>query len=94
MNFPTKQAILAYVYSLGLSLWSVVTGIVSLGWTLGVSNGGYNDLPTFLTFMSHAWFAGILGVVFSIGPYARFVQAKAAASGNGQAPPEQAVKGT
>jgi hypothetical protein len=95
MNFPTKQGILAYLYSLALSAWNVLTAMALTGYALGSANGGFNDWPAFVTFLSHTWFVGILGLVFAIGPYARYAQAKSAASGNGtQPPPEQAPKGT
>lgn len=96
MTFPTQQALLAYLYSLALSAWSVLTTMVIAGWALGAGNGGFNDWPTFVTFLGHTWFAGILGLVFSIGPYARAQQAHAAAA-NGTTPPppeqNQAPKG-
>lgn len=90
MTFPTKQALLAYLYSLALSAWAVVTTMVIAGWALGPANGGFSDGPTFLTYMGHVWFAGVLGLVFSIGPYARAKQGyTAAATGTVAPPPEQ-----
>jgi hypothetical protein len=90
MNFPTRQAILAYLYSLALSVWSIAVAMATTGWALGPSNGGFNDWPTFLVYLSHTWFAGVIGLVFSIGPYARGQQAYNAAKGGvTQPPPEQ-----
>lgn len=89
MNFPTKQAILAYLYSLGLSAWSVLAAMAATGWALGPTNGGFNDWPSFVTFFGHTWFAGIIGLIFSIGPYARAKQGFTAASGGTLPPPEQ-----
>lgn len=89
MTFPTQQAILAYLYSLALSAWSVITTMVVAGWALG-ANGGFTDWPTFVTFIGHTWFAGLIGLVFSIGPYARAKQGyTAAATGATSPPPEQ-----
>lgn len=89
MTIPSKQALFAYLYALALSAWSVLTTMVIAGWALGGSNGGFNDWPTFVTFLGHTWFAGILGLVFSIGPYARARQGYTAVTNGTSPPPEQ-----
>jgi hypothetical protein len=86
---PWLQALYAALYSYGLAAWSVVLAMATTGWALGPANGGFNDLPTFLVFLKHTWFAGILGLVFSIGPYARARQGFTAAKGENSPPPEQ-----
>ena len=89
MNFPTTQAIYAYLYSLALTVWGTVAVMVTTGWALGAQNGGFNDWPTFVTFFGHTWFAGIIGLVFSIGPYARAQQGYNAAKGGVTPPPPE-----
>jgi hypothetical protein len=86
---PWLASLLAALYSLGLSAWSVVAAMALTGWSLGPANGGFNDWPSFVTFFGHTWFAGVLGLVFSIGPYARARQGFTAAKGENAAPPEQ-----
>lgn len=86
---PTLAALYAALYSYALSAWSVALAMATTGWALGPANGGFNDWPTFVTFLGHTWFAGIVGLVFSIGPYARARQGFTAAKGDGTPPPEQ-----
>jgi hypothetical protein len=86
---------MAFLYSSALSVWSISVAMVSTGYALGPAKGGFNDLPTFLVFLKATWFAGLVGLVFSIGPYARYRQAYAAAKGETappQPPPEQNTK--
>ena len=63
--------------------------MAGVGWTLGPQNGGFNDWPTFVTFMSHAWFGGVIGLIFQIGPYARARQGFTAVTSDTTPPPEQ-----
>ena len=88
---PPIAAIYAALYSWALAAWTVITMMVTVGWQLGPQHGGFNDWPTFLTFMKLTWFAGVIGLVFSIGPYARAKQAFTAAASPGTTlpPPEQ-----
>lgn len=87
---PWIAALYAALYSWGLSAFAIVSTAVGIGWTLGPTNGGFNDWPSFVTFAGHAWFGCVIGLIFQIGPYARAKQAASAASGgNALPPPEQ-----
>jgi hypothetical protein len=79
----------AALYSWGLSAFAIVSTAVGIGWTLGPTNGGFNDWPSFVTFASHAWFGCVIGLVFQIGPYARARQGYTASQGGATPPPEQ-----
>lgn len=86
---PWMQALYAALYSWGLSVFAIVSTAVGIGWTLGPTNGGFNDWPSFVTFASHAWFGCVIGLIFQIGPYARAKQGFSAATSGTTPPPEQ-----
>jgi hypothetical protein len=86
---PWLASLYAALYSWGLSAFAIISTAVGIGWTLGPTNGGFNDWPTFVTFAGHAWFGCVIGLVFQIGPYARARQGFTAAKGENTPPPEQ-----
>lgn len=86
---PWLAALYAALYSWYISTFTIASAIVAVGWQLGPNNGGFSDWPTFVTFMSHAWFAGVIGLVFQLGPYARAKQGFTAAASGTLPPPEQ-----
>ena len=91
---PWIAALYAALYSWGISIFTILSTMVAVGFTLGVGTpqrpaGGFDDWPTFVTFMSHAWFAGVIGLVFQLGPYARAKQGFTAATSGTLPPPEQ-----
>jgi len=95
---PWLAALQAALYSWYISIFTILSAIIATGWALGVGTpsqpaGGFNDWPTFVIFMKHVWFAGLIGLIFQVGPYARAKQAASAASGgNALPPPEQMPK--
>lgn len=78
---PARAWFTSFVYSLqGLTV--AATGI---GYTLGSTNGGFNDWNSYVVFMSKAWFGIMLGAFFGIGPYvhANVVAKNGNGNGNG-----------
>lgn len=86
---PWVAALQAALYSYWLSAWSIASTMLGTGFSLGPKNGGFDDWPTFVTFMHHAWFGAICGLVLQIGPYVRGNQGYSAAKGGTLPPPEQ-----
>jgi hypothetical protein len=86
---PWLQALYAAMYSFGLSAFAVFSTMAAVGWSMGADKGGFNNWPTFLAFMSSNWFAGVFGLVFQIGPYARARQGYTAVTSGTTPPPEQ-----
>lgn len=86
---PWLAALQASLYSWALSAWVVATMMVTIGWSLGPTNGGFNDWPSFERYIAHVWFAGVVGLLFNIGPYARAKQGFTAAVSGTAPPPEQ-----
>lgn len=80
MNVAVGAAIRSFLISQLLGIWSMTVAAVGIGWSLGPNNGGFNDWPTFVQFLSHAWFGIMLGVFFGIGPYFRAKQGSDAAT--------------
>ncbi len=75
---PTR----AMLVSFALSTSTAFSGVVGAGYALGPGTaanplGGFNDWPTFVTFMGHAWFGIIFALIFQVGPYARFFVTRA-----------------
>ena len=89
LSAPWAAAVEAALYSSALSAWSVLAAMVATGWALGPANGGFNDWPTFVTFFSHTWFAALIGLAFSIGPYARAKQGFTASQNPSVSPPPE-----
>lgn len=90
---PALAALYASLYALGLSAFTVFSTAVGIGWTLGPTHGGFNDWPSFVTYLGNVWFGMVIGIVFQVGPYARAKQGYTAAANPGTTlpPPEQAV---
>jgi len=88
---PWMAALYAALYSCFISAFTIVSTAIGVGLTLGPKNGGFDDLTTFITFMSHAWFGCVLGFVFQVGPYVRAKQGFTASKNGGATapPPEQ-----
>jgi hypothetical protein len=89
---PVLAALYAALYSWGLSAVAILSTMVGVGWSLGV-HGGFTDWPSFVAFMKVAWFGGLLGLFFQIGPYARAVQAHSAAQNSNTLPPPEQNQG-
>ncbi len=69
---PQIAGIKAALYSWYISTYTIMSVIVATGWALGVGTpsqpaGGFNDWPTFVVFIKHVWFAGLVGLVFQLG---------------------------
>lgn len=68
------------MYSFFLSCFTVASTAVGIGWTLGPENGGFNDYPSFVTYVGHVWFGMVIGIIFQVGPYVRATATKMAQS--------------
>ena len=80
MTTWNAAAIQAFLISQAYQAWAVVVAVVTVGYSLGPAQGGFNDWPSFVTFASHAWFGVVIALVFGIGPYARAKQGGDAAT--------------
>jgi len=80
VNTWTWAALQSFLVAQALGLWSMTVAAVTIGYTLGPTNGGFNDGPSFLVYMGHAWFGILLGAVFGIGPFYRAKQGGDAAT--------------